>query len=130
MRNRLIVSMALIGAIAMPSSAPAHHAFAAVFDPDRPLDITGTVTKVEWMNPHIWFYVDIETADGSVENWAFEMGSPNSLVRRGWRHDSLKVGETVTVAGWHARDGTLRGAVGSIVLASGERLFGGQNTSR
>ena len=130
MHNRLIVLAAFVGAIAAAANASAHHAFSAVFDPDSPLDVTGTVTQVDWMNPHIWFYVDIENEDGTVESWGFEMGSPNALVRRGWSHDSLQVGEVVSVAGWRARDGSLRGAVRTITLASGERLFGGQDTAR
>lgn len=130
MRNRIIVSALLIGLITAADNASSHHAFSSIFDPAGPLDVTGTVTKVEWMNPHIWFYLDIENESGSVENWGFEMGSPNALVRRGWSHDSLQVGEVVSVAGWRARDGSQRGAVRTIVLASGERLFGGQNTAR
>jgi hypothetical protein len=130
MRKRFIAFATLMGLIASTDSATAHHAFSSVFDPDRPLDVTGTVTRVDWMNPHIWFYLDIENEAGRVESWGFEMGSPNALVRRGWSHDSLQVGEVVNVAGWHARDGSLRGAVRSIVLASGEQLFGGQNRSR
>jgi hypothetical protein len=130
MRKRFIAFATLMGLIASTDSATAHHAFSSVFDPDRPLDVTGTVTRVDWMNPHIWFYLDIENEAGRVESWGFEMGSPNALVRRGWSHDSLQVGEVVNVAGWLARDGSLRGAVRSIVLASGEQLFGGQNRSR
>jgi hypothetical protein len=130
MRKRFIAFATLMGLIASTDCATAHHAFSSVFDPDRPLDVTGTVTRVDWMNPHIWFYLDIENEAGRVESWGFEMGSPNALVRRGWSHDSLQVGEVVNVAGWLARDGSLRGAVRSIVLASGEQLFGGQNRSR
>jgi hypothetical protein len=130
MRKRFIAFATLMGLIASTDSATAHHAFSSVFDPDRPLDVTGTVTRVDWMNPHIWFYLDLENEAGRVESWGFEMGSPNALVRRGWSHDSLQVGEVVNVAGWLARDGSLRGAVRSIVLASGEQLFGGQNRSR
>jgi hypothetical protein len=130
MRKRLIAIAMLVYLMTATGGASAHHAFASVFNPDRALDITGSVTKVEWMNPHIWFYLDIENEDGTVENWGFEMGSPNSLVRRGWSHDSLQVGDVVSIVGWRARDGSLRGAVKTIVLASGEQLFGGQNTSR
>jgi len=130
MRNRIVVSTGLLILFTIGRTAYAHHAFSSVFDPERPLDVKGTVTKVEWMNPHIWFYLDVENEDGDVENWGFEMGSVNALVRRGWSQDSLEVGEVVSIAGWRARDGSLRGAVRMIELASGERLFGGQNTSR
>jgi hypothetical protein len=131
MTNRTtVLTVALVSLLALADPARPHHAFASVFDPALPLEVTGKVTQVDWMNPHIWFYLDIESDDGTVENWGFEMGSPNSLVRRGWRHDSLQVGEVVSVSGWRARDGSARGAVKTIVLSSGERLFGGQNTSR
>jgi len=129
-QNRVAAIAGLTLLMLTTGSASAHHNFVAVFDPDRPLDVTGSVTRVDWRNPHIWFYIDIENEDGAIENWGFEMGSTNALVRRGWSDKSLQIGDVVAVAGWRARDGSLRGAVGSIVLASGERLFGGQNTSR
>jgi hypothetical protein len=112
------------------ASSAAHHAFAGVFDRDASLDLTGTVTKIEWMNPHTWFYIDVQNEDGEIESWGFEMGSPNTLVRRGWSHDTLQVGQVVTVLGARARDGSMRGAVRTVTLANGERLFGGQNESR
>ena len=116
--------------VSLPLTSEAHHSFAAVFDPDRPIEITGTVTNVEWMNPHVWIYVDALTDDGGIENWAFELGSPNGLIRRGWRHDSLAEGQTVTVRGVLARDGTSRGAVRTIMLPNGASLFGAQDESR
>jgi hypothetical protein len=124
------VWLSAVGLCAVAGPGTAHHAFVSVFDPDQPLNVLGTVTKVEWMNPHVWFYLDVEDDDGEVENWGFEMGSPNALVRRGWSHDSLKVGQIVNVVSVRARDGTLRGAVRSVTLESGERLFGAQNESR
>jgi len=130
MKNPVIVSGTLIGICVAAGNVAAHHAFSSVFDPEQPMEVSGTVTKVEWTNPHIWLYMDIENAEGEIENWSFEMGSVNTLVRRGWSHDSLEVGTAVNVAGWRARDGTQRGAVREIMLASGERLFGGQDTSR
>ncbi len=117
-----------LGAFSVPSAA--HHAFVSVFDPEQPLNVLGTVTKVEWMNPHVWFYIDVENEAGEIENWGFEMGSPNTLVRRGWSRDSLQVGTVVAVNGVRARDGSARGAVRAVMLASGERLFGGQNESQ
>lgn len=128
------IRLAAIGSLPLlmmaTGSVSAHHNFVAVFDPDRPLDVTGSVTGVDWRNPHVWIYLDIKNEAGTVENWGFEMGSTNALVRRGWSDDSLQIGDVVSVTGWLARDGSLRGAVGTIVLASGERLFGGQKTSR
>jgi len=119
----------LLGLAATPVAAVAHHAFAAEFDRDQPLEVTGTVTLVEWMNPHARFYVDVEE-DGKVVNYDFELGSPNGLMRRGWRHDSLTQGQVVTINGVLARDGTMRGAVRTITLSDGSSLFGAQDESR
>jgi len=123
-----LIAGVLLATAAMP--ALAHHAFVSVFDPDSPLELTGKVTKVEWMNPHTWFYVDVELDDGTVQNWGFEMGSPNALIRRGWSHDTLQLGQLITVAALRARDGTMRGAVRMVTLPSGERLFGAQDQNR
>lgn len=122
----------LVGATAALCALPAaaHHSFASVFDREQPVELTGIVTEIEWMNPHVWFYVDVENATGESESWGFEMGSPNGLIRRGWRHDSLKIGDAVTVAGVRARDGSPRAAVRTVTLATGESLFGAQDESR
>ena len=130
MRTRIIAALAGATLSTAGGIAAAHHAFSSVFDPATSIDLTGTVTKVEWTNPHIWFYLDVENDDGAIENWGFEMGSVNTLVRRGWSHDSLEIGDVVIVSGALARDGTLRAAVRNVTLASGEQLFGGQNESR
>lgn len=105
----------------------AHHSFAAEFDADDPIDLTGIVTKIEWRNPHTFFYIDVEAEDGRFENWALEMGSPNGLMRRGWTRNSLQIGDEVSVVGSRAKDGSLKGNVRSVVLSSGERLFAGSS---
>jgi hypothetical protein len=129
MKMKVSIVVGLVGLVAcLPIEA--HHSFASVFDTNRPIEMKGTVTGVEWMNPHVWIYVDVENDAGEIENWGFEMGSPNGLVRRGWRHDTLAVGATVTLSGVRARDGSRRGAVRSVTLASGESLFGAQDESR
>jgi hypothetical protein len=120
----------VLACVSASGVARAHHAFASVFDRNAPIEITGTVTKVEWMNPHTWIYIDVPSADGKIENWGFEMGSPNALVRRGWSHDSLQVGQVITVTGFRARDGSLSGAVREVALATGERLFGAQDEAK
>jgi hypothetical protein len=125
-----IVFVAALMALMCLRSAAAHHAFASVFDAGRQIEVTGTVTDVEWMNPHVWIHVDAKTDEGGVENWGFEMGSVNQLVRLGWSRDALKVGDTVTVLGVRARDDTLRAAIRTVTLANGEQLFGGQNEAR
>lgn len=116
--------------LAGAGAASAHHSFSAVFDADRPIDVTGAVTKVEWMNPHVWFYLDVEREDGSVENWAFEMGSPNRLQRYGWHQDSVPVGQVISVIGSRARDGSMKAAVEKVVLPGGRELFGAQDASQ
>ena len=103
----------------------AHHSFAAEFDAAKPVNLKGVVTKVEWQNPHTYFYVDVtDEATKKVTNWAFEMGSPNGLMRNGWTRNSLKVGDMVSVEGSRARDGSALGNARAVVLAStGQRLF-------
>ena len=130
MQSKAVRVLTIAGLLLTAVPGDAHHAFASVFDRDDPIDLTGTVTKVEWMNPHTWIYIDVENEDGDVENWALEMGSPNTLVRRGWHHNSLQVGHRVTVAGFRARERDLTGAVRSVTLSTGERLFGAQDESR
>ncbi|NIW25451.1 MAG: hypothetical protein GWN29_13290 [Gammaproteobacteria bacterium] len=131
MRKLTYIAIGLLSAALYAAPSAAHHSFAAVFDRDEPIEITGTVTRVEWVNPHAWFYVDVETDDGQVEEWALEMGSANHLRRRGWNRNALKVGDVVTVVGSRARDGTMTGAVRTVTLdATGESLFGGQDESR
>jgi hypothetical protein len=103
----------------------AHHAFAAQFDREQPIEVTGTVTKVEWFNPHARFYIDAPDPDRNDEvyNWNFELGSPNGLMRQGWRRDSLKPGDTVTVTGWRARKDPHVANARVVVDADGKRLF-------
>ncbi len=130
MKPNAIVLLTILGLLVTAVPINAHHSFASVFDRDAPINLTGTVTKVEWMNPHTWFYVDVENEDGDIENWALEMGSPNTLLRRGWNRGSLQVGQLITVVGFRARERELTGAVASVTLSTGEKLFGAQDQSR
>ncbi len=136
----------IIGAVAVfAASVPmmAHHSFAAEFDAQKAMKLTGSVTKVEWMNPHTYFYIDVtEICEGTpagrgqepawkcspadksaVPNWGLEMGSPNGLMRQGWTRNSMKIGDVVTVEGSRAKDGSNIGNARSVTLAGGQRLF-------
>jgi len=120
---------ALVAGAALIAAAPtlAHHSFAAEFDADSPIELTGTVTKVAWANPHTFFYIDVANAGGEIETWALEMGSPNGLMRRGWTRDSMKIGDVVTVTGSRAKDGSFKGNARSVTLSTGEKLFAGSS---
>lgn len=127
MKHQFVTFMASMVAVSVSGPVLAHHSFAAEFDAQSPIELTGTVTKVEWMNPHTYFYIDVEDENGDVESWALEMGSPNGLMRRGWTRNSLQVGNVVSVSGTRAKDGSYKGNVRSVVLASGQRLFAGSS---
>jgi hypothetical protein len=127
MQRPFIVLLAAAATLVAVGSAAAHHSFAAEFDANSPFDFTGTVTKVEWANPHTFFYIDVTNAKGDIENWALEMGSPNGLMRRGWTRDSLKIGDVVAVVGSRAKDGSFKGNARSVALASGKRMFAGSS---
>jgi hypothetical protein len=103
----------------------AHHSFAAEYDSKKPIKFTGSVTKVEFMNPHIYYYVDVKDANGKVTNYAVEGGTPGSLRRQGWGKDSLKAGDTVTVEGYMAKNGSNHVNGRRVTLPDGRRVFGG-----
>src|SRR5262249_23111236 len=106
----------------------AHHAFAAEFDAKRPVKLKGTVTKMEWINPHAWIHIDVKKPDGSVEEWMIEAGTPNTLLRRGFTKDSLKAGTEVMVDGYQSKDGSLRANGRDITLPNGQVLFLGSSS--
>ena len=105
-RVHLCVTFAALLALAGRVPLSAHHSFAAEFDDTKPVTVTGTISKVEWMNPHIWFYLDVKNPDGSVTNWAFAGGAPGQLMRRGVTKAQLALGATVVVEGFRAKDGS------------------------
>jgi hypothetical protein len=107
------------------ASAEAHHSFAAEYDGKKPATFTGTVTRVEWTNPHVHFFVDVKDPAGATSQWEFTMGAVNGLFRRGWTKEMLKPGDTVTVDGYLARDGTRLANARTITLRDGRRMSGG-----
>ena len=125
MRIRLTRRLALGGLGVLLAVVPvlAHHSFAAEYDATKPVKVTGVVTRVQWTNPHIWFYVDVKEADGKVANWGFSGGPPGVLMRRGIARDSLKIGDVVVVEGFRARDGSNNASGGSVTFADGRRVF-------
>lgn len=127
MRTRTFSKLMLVIAAALTSAAPsaAHHSFAAEYDADRPVTLVGSVTKMAWINPHSWIYIDVKKSDGTVENWAVEAGPPGTLIRAGFTKDSLAAGTVIKVNGYRAKDGALRANGRDITLPDGRLLFVG-----
>src|SRR5580692_3149086 len=122
MRFVLSVAVASVIWLAAGSPALAHHSGAAEFDSKKKIDLTGVVTKVEWTNPHAHFYLDVKDASGNVVNWNLELASPNVLIRNGWRRNSIKPGDTVSVTGTRAKDSPTYGSAGTITFQDGHKL--------
>ena len=123
-RNTAALFVVAFGVLLLSLPIRAHHSFAAQYDRNKPITLNGSVTKLEWMNPHIYFYMDVKDASGAVMKWSVEGGAPNTLYRAGWRRDSLKVGDVVTVEGFLARDGSKLANMSTVQLADGRRIFG------
>jgi hypothetical protein len=124
MRRRLTLFAILLGLAVPGTPTYAHHSVGAEFDLSKRITLQGRVTKVEWMNPHVYVYVDVN-ADGRTANWACETAGPNTLTRQGWSRMSLKIGDRVTVVGYRARDGANVASAREVVLADGRKVFVG-----
>jgi hypothetical protein len=122
--------LAAVLAVALGAPVLAHHSFIAEYDANKPVKVTGTVTKVEWTNPHIWFFVDVKDPQGKVTNWGFSGGPPGVLQRRGISRDSLKIGDTVVVEGFRARDSSNNASGGKVTFPDGRSVFTASNEDR
>jgi hypothetical protein len=127
MRTKILGVVAAVAILAAAVPALAHHSFAAEFDAKKPVKLQGTVTKMEWINPHSWIHIDVKKPDGTVEKWMVEGGAPNALLRRGWNKQSLPPGTEIIVEGYQAKDGAFRANGRDITFPDGKKLFVGSS---
>ena len=119
MKAYILGGLVAVGMMLAAGQTAAHHSFAAEFDANKPIKLTGVVTKIEWTNPHVWFYINVKDEQtGDVTNWGAEMGPPHGLQRQGWRRDSLKIGESVTLTGSLAKNGSKRVNARNVTLTA------------
>ena len=124
MRHSWLVLWAACGAVLATAPLLAHHSFAAEYDSKRPVTLKGTVTKIDWMNPHVYFYIDVEDDSGKTVTWGLEMGPPNGLQRQGWTRNTMKIGDVVVVEGTLAKDGANQANARSVTMANTGKKLG------
>jgi hypothetical protein len=128
MRLRALAILGVTGMLLAAAPLLAHHSFAAEYDAKKPIELKGTITKVDWMNPHVYFYIDVKDDSGKIANWAFEMGPPRLLERGGWKKSTMKEGDEVIVSGTLAKDGGKHGNARSVTLANTGQKLGGASS--
>lgn len=129
MRRHVLVLIALAGLLAVSIQGLAHHAFSAEFDANKPVKLRGNVTKMDWINPHAWLYLDVKSDDGKVVNWMIELGPPNALLKRGWTKQSVPPGIEVLVDGYQSKDGALRANGRDVTFPDGRKMFAGSSNT-
>jgi hypothetical protein len=129
MRSKIGAAAVCIAALLAVIPVYAHHPFSAEYDANKPMTMTGTVTKVEWENPHAHIYMDVKGENGKTTNWNMELGNPKKLQGMGWTKDTVKMGDQITVDGWKARDGSNRGNANNVTLADGKKMAAGSSYS-
>ena len=125
MRKPFVIALTALTALLGHQRANAHHSFAAEFDANDPVELKGTITKMEWINPHSWLHIDVKNPDGTTTAWMIEGATPNTLLRRGFTRDNVKAGTEITIVGYRAKNGANRANGRDLVLADGSRLFMG-----
>jgi hypothetical protein len=123
-----VAAAVVVGIVLAARGVDAHHAFAAEYDRNKPVTLTGAVTKVEWINPHARFHMDVKDESGKVASWEIELGSPAGLIRRGWTRKSLAIGQSVTVTGFLAKDGSTLANSTTVTLSDGRTVFAGSSS--
>jgi hypothetical protein len=124
MQRIVLSSLVIAGLLLAGMPASAHHAFATEFDAQKPITVKGIVTKIDWSNPHVWFYINVKTESGLIENWGFEMGGPNSLRSSGWTRETMKIGDEVIIEGSLAKNGSHNVNAKNVTMASTGKKLG------